>query len=59
MNENTEALLDIPTQQGVFRELVTDALDLARRVGATDAAVEVSESQGLSVSVRQCAIETI
>ncbi len=59
MNENTEALLDIPTQQGVFRELAADVLERARKAGATDAAVEVSESQGLSVSVRQCAIETI
>ncbi|MER1968756.1 metalloprotease PmbA [Castellaniella sp. GW247-6E4] len=59
MNENAEVLLDIPTQQGVFRQLVTDALGYAREAGATDAAVEVSESQGLSVAVRQCAIETI
>ncbi|HUH40949.1 MAG TPA: metalloprotease PmbA [Castellaniella sp.] len=59
MNEKPEALLDIPAQQAVFRELASDTLGYARKAGATDAAVEVSESQGLSVGVRQCVIETI
>lgn len=59
MNKHTESFLDIPTQQNVFRELVTDTLAYAREAGATDAAVEVSESQGLAVSVRQRRLETV
>ncbi|MBU4611521.1 metalloprotease PmbA [Achromobacter sp. GG226] len=42
-----------------FRELVQQVLQQAREVGATDAAAEVSESQGLSVSVRQGDVETV
>lgn len=42
-----------------FRELVQQVLQQARAVGATDAAAEVSESQGLSVSVRQGDVETV
>jgi PmbA protein len=59
MNDHTDSFLDIPAQQSAFRELVQDALAYARDAGATDAAVEVSESQGLSVSVRQRRIETV
>lgn len=59
MNDRNDDSLDIPAQQAQFRELVTDALRLARETGASDAAVEVSENRGLSVAVRQRAIETI
>ncbi len=59
MNDRNDDSLDIPAQQAQFRELVTDALRLAREAGASDAAVEVSENRGLSVAVRQRAIETI
>ncbi len=59
MNQQTDDFLDVPAQQAQFRELVGDALRHAKQVGATDAAVEISESRGLSVSVRQRAIETI
>lgn len=59
MNKHTDSFLDIPTQQNVFRELVTDTLAYTREAGATDAAVEVSESQGLAVSVRQRRLETV
>ncbi|MDN5842763.1 MAG: metalloprotease PmbA [Alcaligenaceae bacterium] len=59
MNDNAESFLDIPAQQATFRQLVTDALAYAGDAGASDAAVEVSESQGLSVSSRNCRIETI
>ncbi|MBV6272442.1 metalloprotease PmbA [Alcaligenaceae bacterium CGII-47] len=59
MNEHTDSFLDIPAQQSAFRQLVTDTLTYARAAGASDAAVEVSESQGLAVSVRQRRIETV
>lgn len=59
MNNPSEDFLDIPAQQARFRELVTDALRRAREAGATDAAVEISESRGLSVAARQRTIETI
>lgn len=42
-----------------FRELVQQALRHARQIGATDAAAEVSESQGLSVTVRHGEVETV
>ena len=42
-----------------FQQIVDDALDVARRLGASDAAAEVSEGVGLSVSVRKGAIENV
>jgi PmbA protein len=42
-----------------FEQLVDDALTLARGLGASDAAVEVSEGAGLSVSVRKGALENV
>lgn len=42
-----------------FKNLIQDVLNEARRAGATDAAAEVSESQGLSVTVRQGSLETV
>ena len=42
-----------------FEELVDDALALARQLGASDAAAEVSEGAGLSVSVRKGETETV
>ncbi|MGB3275648.1 MAG: DNA gyrase modulator, partial [Castellaniella sp.] len=59
MNSNNDDFLDVPAQQAQFRELVGDALRYAKQAGATDAAAEISESRGLSVSVRRRAIETI
>ncbi|WP_322999396.1 metalloprotease PmbA [Castellaniella sp.] len=59
MKEHTDDFLDIPAQQAQFRELITDALRCARDVGASDAAAEISESRGLSVAVRNRALETI
>lgn len=51
----------LPRQQhrAHFEDLVTQALDYARSLGATDAAAEVSEGQGLSVSVRLGEVETV
>lgn len=59
MSEHSTSSLQISEQQGVFRELVSDALAHARKLGASDAAAEVSESKGLVVSVRGGDIETI
>jgi len=59
MNQRTDEFLDVPAQQAQFRELVSDALRYAKKAGASDAAVEISESRGLAVSVRHRAIETI
>jgi len=42
-----------------FQEMVEDVLAQARRLGATDAAAEVSEGSGLSVSVRKGELENV
>jgi PmbA protein len=42
-----------------FREIVEDALELAAELGASDAAAEVSEGTGLSVSVRKGELENV
>jgi PmbA protein len=42
-----------------FQQVVADALALARQLGASDAAVEVSEGLGLSVSVRLGEVENV
>ncbi|MFM7973022.1 MAG: metalloprotease PmbA, partial [Betaproteobacteria bacterium] len=42
-----------------FQQLVEDALAIARQLGATDAAVAVSEGVGLSVSVRKGEVENV
>ena len=42
-----------------FQQHVEDALALARQLGASDAAVEVSEGVGLSVSVRKGEVENV
>ncbi len=42
-----------------FQQVVEDCLNLARRLGASDAAVDVSEGAGLSVSVRKGELENV
>ena len=42
-----------------FRQYVEDALSFARTLGASDAAAEVSEGVGLSVSVRKGEVENV
>jgi PmbA protein len=42
-----------------FQQLIEDTLGLAHKVGATDAAAEVSEGMGLSVSVRKGKLENV
>lgn len=56
---------DSPAERGFshsrqnFQRIVEDALDIARRMGATDAGAEVSEGVGLSVSVRMGQLENV
>jgi PmbA protein len=45
--------------QDDFRQLVDDALTIAKSLGGSDAGVEVSEGAGLSVSVRKGEIENV
>lgn len=59
MSKKSKSLLPISENQARFRELVQDALKYAKSLGASDAAAEVSESAGLSVSVRNLGIETV
>lgn len=59
MSHPSKSFLPVSENQAVFRELVTDALKHAKSLGASDAAAEVSESKGLSVSVRNQDIETV
>ena len=42
-----------------LKEIATDVLRFAREKGASDAVVEISEGQGLSVTVRKGKVETI
>jgi PmbA protein len=53
----TNAAFQYPTDR--FQQLVRDALQHARALGATEAAAEASEGYGLSVSVRHRALETV
>ncbi len=59
MSDQSTSFLPIAENQTFFRELVGDALTHAKTLGATHAAAEVSESRGLSVSVRKQDIETV
>lgn len=55
----TNSEFDTDSQNQFFQEIVADVLKIAKSIGASDAAAEVSASQGLSVSVRNQGIETI
>lgn len=59
MSNQPTSHLPIAENQARFRELVGDALKHAKSLGASDAAAEVSESRGLSVSVRNQDLETV
>lgn len=59
MTEQSSSFLPISKHQAEFRDLVQQAIGHAQSLGATDAAAEVSESRGLSVSVRNQDIETV
>src|SRR3546814_4243543 len=51
--------LPLAANRARFSELVEQVLAYARSIGASDAVAEVSESLGLSVSVRKNDIETV
>lgn len=42
-----------------LHEIAAQSLAMARQLGATDAAVEISESSGLSVNIRKGSVETL
>ncbi|MDB5786938.1 metalloprotease PmbA [Caballeronia mineralivorans] len=48
-----------PHTQDELKEIASDILRHAKALGATDAATEISEGDGLSVSVRRGEVETI
>ena len=52
MSKKSNFHLPVKKNQARFQELVAETLDYARSLGASDAAAEVSETRGLSVSVR-------
>ncbi len=51
--------LHIEENQPLFRDLAQQTLAYATTLGASDAVAEVSESRGLSVSVRNLDVETV
>ena len=53
------SFLPIAENRPIFEDLVTQALQHAKSLGASDAAAEVSEAQGLAVSVRKGQVETV
>jgi len=61
MSSSTSARSDhgFAYTQEQFQQLVDDTLKMAKKLGASDAAVEVSEGAGLSVSVRLGELENV
>ncbi len=59
MSTQPNTHLPIQENQARFQELAQDALRHATSLGASDAVVDVSESRGLSVTVRRQDIETV
>jgi PmbA protein len=55
----SHSFLPIAKNRPIFEDLVTRTLDYARSLGASDAAAEASEAQGLAVSVRRGKVETV
>lgn len=53
------SFLPVAENRPIFEDLVTQALKHAQSLGASDAAAEVSEGQGLAVSVRKGYVETV
>lgn len=59
MSDQSTTRLPIAQNQERFRELVSDVLSYAKSLGASDAAAEIGESRGLSVTVRNQDIDTV
>jgi PmbA protein len=53
------SFLPVAENRPIFEDLVTQALQHAKSLGASDAAAEASEAQGLAVSVRKGQVETV
>lgn len=51
--------LPISENRPIFKDLVTQSLVYAKSLGASDAASEISEAQGLAVTVRKGKLETV
>lgn len=58
-SSSTAAVRPALADRATFRQLIERVLEEAKRAGATDAAAEVSESQGLAVTVRKRSLETV
>jgi PmbA protein len=56
---STISFLPVAQNRPIFEDLVTQALKHAQSLGASDAAAEVSEGQGLAVSVCKGHVETV
>ncbi|MFT4195480.1 metalloprotease PmbA [Ottowia sp.] len=59
MQDTTKPLEGFSYSRAFFEELVDTAIGHAKKLGATDAGAEASEGAGLSVGVRQGALETV
>lgn len=59
MSQSSISFLPISENQSRFCQLVDDVLRHAKQLGASDAAAEVAENQGLSVAVRHQDLETV
>jgi PmbA protein len=55
----SNSFLPVAQNRPIFEDLVTQALNHAKGLGASDAAAEVSEGRGLAVSVRKGHVETV
>lgn len=53
------SFLPVAQNRPIFEDLVTEALQHAKSLGASDAAAEISEGRGLAVSVRKGQVETV
>ncbi|NUA30712.1 metalloprotease PmbA [Cupriavidus basilensis] len=59
MDQSADQTTHFTYTQAQLSEMAADVLRVARELGATDAATEISEGSGLSVSVRKGQVETI
>ena len=56
---STQAQAGFAYSKAQFQNLIDDTLEMARKLGATDAGAEISEGMGLSVSVRKGKLENV
>lgn len=59
MSQTAEQTAHLTYTQDQLKTMAADVLRVARELGATDAATEISEGSGLSVTVRKGQVETI